>query len=404
MAPVALQARYLLPIDGPPIENGVITIDQGTIVAIGQKASTANVKDLGNVAIMPGLVNAHTHLEFSDLAKPLGEPGSPLPEWIGTVIQHRRSHERSREEISEVISQGLAEAKQTGTTLIGEIATADVDLQCWTKNQPRGVAFREAIGLSADRSEDCLANAKGHLHTLSNAPAELFAGLSPHAPYTVHPDLVSSLVQLSSDYQVPLAMHLAESREELQLLRDGTGPFRELLEQVNAWDEGAIPLGTCPLDYLKRLAMGCRVLVIHGNYLDEEEIDFIAANASQMSVIYCPRTHAFFQHEPYPLQAMLNAGVLVGLGTDSRASNPDLSLLAEMRHVAGQFEISAADILRMGTINGAIALGWGHKLGTLTIGKAADLVTIQLPKGEIEDVSEEIVRGTHCGAGAPPAL
>ncbi len=132
---------------------------------------------------------------------------------------------------------------------------------------------------------------------------------------------------------VPVAMHLAESREELDLLRDGTGPFQDLLDERSMWDPQAIPLGSRPLDYLRMLADAPRALVIHGNYLDDEELAFLGANRERMSLVYCPRTHAYFFHPPYPLGRALAAGVHVALGTDSRASNPDLSLLEEMRFV-----------------------------------------------------------------------
>ncbi len=184
------------------------------------------------------------------------------------------------------------------------------------------------------------------------------AGLSPHAPYSVHPLLLTKLVGLGAAANVPVAMHLAESREELELLARGSGPFRELLDGLGVWSPEVFGGGRRPLDYLKRLAGAPRVLVIHGNYLDAEEIDYLAARAATSSVVYCPRTHAFFAHERYPLAGMLAREVNVALGTDSRASNPDLSLLAEMRFCAASHsDVPAAAILEMATIRGARALG-----------------------------------------------
>jgi cytosine/adenosine deaminase-related metal-dependent hydrolase len=172
-------------------------------------------------------------------------------------------------------------------------------------------------------------------------------------------------------------MHLAESRDELELLQTGTGAFQHLLADRSMWDSKAIPLGSKPLDYLQVLSKAPRALIIHGNYLSEQEIEFLAEHRDHMSVVYCPRTHAFFSHEPYPLAKMLAAGVRVALGTDSRASNSDLSLLEEMRQVTRQFpELSLDTILQMGTIAGAEALGLADETGTLTTGKLADLVAI----------------------------
>ena len=157
---------------------------------------------------------------------------------------------------------------------------------------------------------------------------------------------------------MPLAMHLAESREEIEFLRDGRGPFRELLESRGVWDPTARPRGARPLDELRMLSRAHRALVVHGNYLDDEEIDFLGRQRRQMAVVYCPRTHAWFGHARYPLEKLLAAGAIVALGTDSRASSPDLSLLAEMRHVAREFPaMSRATILELGTLGGARALG-----------------------------------------------
>ncbi len=197
----------------------------------------------------------------------------------------------------------------------------------------------------------------------------------------------------SSPSRVPLAFHLAESPQELELLQGGTGPFRGLLTDLGAWDASAIPHGTRPLDYLRPLADAPRALVIHGNYLDDEEIALVAEHAANMSLVYCPRTHAYFGHEPYPLARLLEAGVALALGTDSRASNPDLSLLAEMRHVAAGGHIPLEAVLRLGTFNGAKALGLERDSGSLSPGKQADLCVVGLPESDPGDPHEALMLG-----------
>ena len=226
--------------------------------------------------------------------------------------------------------------------------------------------------------------------------------LSPHAPYSVHRELLSAVVALSAAEQVPIAMHLAESREELELLRHGTGPLRTFLEEIGAWDAAAIPSGSRPIDYLRLLASAHRALVIHGNYLDDEETAFLAANAERMSVVYCPRTHDWFAHCAYPLEKMLAAGVTVALGTDGRGSSPDLSLLSEMRFAARQHPAVPLDrILQLGTVLGAKALGLEQHVGTLEPGKQADLAIVALPDRDATDphelllMSEEPVVGRY---------
>jgi cytosine/adenosine deaminase-related metal-dependent hydrolase len=245
--------------------------------------------------------------------------------------------------------------------------------------------FFELIGLKAARIESALERAREVLMS----PGDWRMGLSPHAPYTVHPELFAKLVALAAERNAPLAFHLAESLEELELLRSHSGPFLTLLKELDAWDEGAIPLGTRPLDYLRVLATAPRVLVIHGNYLDAEEIAFLAAHRERMAVVYCPRTHAYFAHARYPLPQLLAAGVRVGLGTDSRASNPDLNLLEEMRLVARRFAaMSPADVLKLGTIDGATAMGCEQDCGSLMLGKFANLAVVKLPDREAKDPHE----------------
>jgi cytosine/adenosine deaminase-related metal-dependent hydrolase len=217
--------------------------------------------------------------------------------------------------------------------------------------------------------------------------------VSPHAPYTVSPELLGKLVELARARSMPVAMHLAESAEELELLADGAGPFRDLLDARSMWDPAAIPAGSSPFDYLQVLARAPRCLVVHGNYLVSEDHEFLAAHADRMTVIYCPRTHAYFQHPRYPLAAMVAAGVWVALGTDSRASNPDLSVLAEFRQAARTHsEVPAEKVLAMATLNGAAALGCERDCGSITPGKLANLVAVPMPEGSgVGDALDAIV-------------
>ncbi|MBA3484900.1 MAG: amidohydrolase family protein [Pirellulales bacterium] len=367
-----LRARWVLPIDVPPIAGGYVSIADGRIAAISAvDPGTGPIEDLGDVVLLPGLINAHTHLEFSTLAEPLGVRGMSLPEWIRLVIGDRKRGDR---DAASAIARGLRESLASGVTTIGEIATSPAGLYTSAAAAPATVLFQEAIGFSAGRVESVFGEVE---RRLDEAPHP--AGISPHAPYTVHPRLLERLVQLAASRGAPVAMHLAESREELELLASGSGPFRELLEERSMWDARAIAPGSRPLDYLRRLAKAPRSLVIHGNYLAADEIEFIAQRRERMSVVYCPRTHAYFGHEPYPLAAMRAAGVRVALGTDGRASNPDLSVLEEVRQVANRFPgVSPADALRMAMLDAAEALGLAGDVGSLTVGKRADLVAIPI--------------------------
>jgi cytosine/adenosine deaminase-related metal-dependent hydrolase len=229
----------------------------------------------------------------------------------------------------------------------------------------------------------------------------VYFGISPHAPYTVSPDLLRAIISQAHERSLPVAMHLAESADELELLAQGTGRMQELLEERSMWDAGAILRGSRPLDYLRILAGAPRASVIHGNYLDAKEWEFLAAHSDRMTLIHCPRTHSFFGHPPLPLDELLAAGAHIALGTDSRASNPNLDVLAEMRQVARLHPTLAPDtILRMGTLAGAIALGLEQTTGSITSGKAADLVAVPLPE-QVGGRPEELLTAILAGDGRP---
>jgi cytosine/adenosine deaminase-related metal-dependent hydrolase len=181
-------------------------------------------------------------------------------------------------------------------------------------------------------------------------------------------------------------MHLAETPEELQLLRSGDGPLRIFLEELGVWNAAMLEPGRCPLDYLSTLVSAHRAIVVHGGCLDGEEIRFLAENQEHMGVVYCPRTHQWFGRRPYPLESMLAAGVPVALGTDGRGSSPDLNIMAEMRCVAQHHpSIPLPRILQMGTLDGASVLGCDAVTGSLTPGKQADLAVIALPRLAVSD-------------------
>ncbi len=380
-SPLSLKARYVFPVSGPPIAGGTLSLLGPQVVAVGPSGHGAAARDLGNVAILPGLVNAHTHLEFSDCTAPLGQPGNSLPTWIREVVAARRA---IAPRVNDSVRQGLRESLTHGTTSLGEIATSDWRAAALPLgSMPRTVMFHEAIGPTRARVAPAHDTVEQFLGK-SSAAANVLAAVSPHAPYTVHTELFEQLMALAKRFNRPLAMHLAESPQEIELLASGTGEFRALLERMEAWDDVADARYRSILEYLTRLSDVPRALVVHGNYLAKPEMEFLAQHAATMTVVYCPRTHAYFQHAPYPLAEMLAAGVSVALGTDSRASNPDLSILAEMQFLASRHPaVPPATLLHLATHAGAKALGIGHRVGTLATGMQADLTIVQLPDGPL---------------------
>jgi aminodeoxyfutalosine deaminase len=384
--PISLRARLVVPVDGPPLAGGVVTIAGERILAVESASQAAGpIRDLGDVAVLPALVNTHTHLEFSHLRAPLGRPGMRLVDWLPLAIAERQSRGHSA---AESIALGMQESLLAGTCAIGEIATAEAAAY----PQDHGVAlarFLEVIGFSHARADSAYLALE---QRLTDRERGAHVGISPHAPYTVSPGLLMMLVCLARAVEMPVAMHLAESAEELELLSAGSGPFRELLEARSMWDSAAIVAGSRPLDYLRMLADAPRALVIHGNYLARDEREFLAAHADRMTLIYCPRTHGYFAHPPYPIAELVALGVRVALGTDSRASNPDLSLLAEFRHAARSHpQVPVGTILKMATLHAAEALGRGHECGSITPGKLANFVAIPIRSDSLDDVVSEDV-------------
>ncbi len=395
--PIALKARYLFPVTGPPIPDGVVSIQDGSIVAVGENLSGGPPLDLGNVALLPGLVNAHTHLEFSGLENPLGQPGMSLPEWIRLVVAHRRQQTidaaGSREEDTR---RGLRECEQHGTVAVGEIATGGWPETAFEEAPIASTVFLELIGRDPALFESLFGQLESHLAAGARPNSAFSPGISPHAPYSVSPSLVTRACELSQRHRAPVAMHLAESIEELELLSSSSGPFRQLLEDLGAWDSSAIPRGIAPIDYLEMLAAAHRALVIHGNFLTRDEIRFIGERRDRMSIAFCPRTHDYFQHGRYPLGEMLDQGVNVAIGTDSRASNPDLNVFEELRAIVKNYSaIPLEQVLRLGTLAGAMALGIDQTFGSLEAGKRAALACVKLSDSNDASEPHELLFHSH---------
>ncbi len=379
-ATIHLRARYVFPVEGDPIDWGVVSIEGGRIAAVGAGAAGGEVEDLGNVALLPGLINAHAHLDLAALPRPIGPAGIGFVDWLREVIALGTRTEGTS------IAHGAAEALQSGTTLLVDIAQPQPgeDLPASAGEllapAPAILSLLELIGPTAERAQAAMERAEGFLFA-SGRPRP-GRGLAPHAPYTVRPELLDHTVGLCAAAGATLAMHLAESAEEIEWLHDGGGPLADLLAERGI-DAAALAIGPRPLDYLRRLQRAGRVLVVHGNYLDEEEIAFLAARAERMAVVCCPRTHAHFGHRRDPLEAMLAAGVGVVLGSDSRASAPELDMLAELRFAARRHpRIAPPQLLAMATLEAARALGLAGRRGSIVPGKRADLVAVELPARE----------------------
>jgi cytosine/adenosine deaminase-related metal-dependent hydrolase len=366
-----LTARWLFPVSAPPIQNGVIIIDGERIASIGPRSTGRPDHDFGHAAILPGLVNAHTHLDLTGM-RGLALPSPDFTGWLREVIRHRRS--RTPQQVAGDIRLGLAESLRNGTTLLGDISGDGSSWAELAEAPLRAVVFRELLGLPKDRAERAWQEAQKWLGACRATPT-CRPGLSPHAPYSARVSLIKAAAQSG----LPVAIHLAESAAERQLLVDHNGPFVQFLQELGTFDP--VGLANSP-EHVLRLAAGAGpTLFVHAGYLAAS-----AALPANASVIFCPRTHAAFGHPPHPLPDLLRCGIRVALGTDSLASNPDLSVLGEARFLhADSPDLPGATILKMATLSGAEALGWDRDCGTLAPGKSADFVVVPLPEAETGD-------------------
>lgn len=340
-----LSVRWLWNPRSEPLSNVTLREFEGVLLDIRPATSYEQNTCLPAI-LVPPLVNAHTHLEFSELAAPI-EPARPFPEWIRSVIRFRQQRGHNGDEC---LASGLNECRAGAVGLVADIATSDIlpahaDVEC--------IRFREAIGLSPERIQQQSAAAQSFLQQHSGSRR---TGLSPHAPYTVHPDLMDQLMSMAEQFQVPVAMHLAETTEELELLQSGSGPLAEFLRGMNLFDSRTFPGGRSVREFLEQLSRAPLALAVHGNYFNSDDLRFLQEHP-QITTVYCPRTHAWFGHTQHPILRMMQMGLNVVLGTDSRASNPDLSIWKELQHLAVyQPQIPTADLLAMITITAATAL------------------------------------------------
>ena len=391
------RARWIFPGDQPPLAGGTFSVADGCIASVDPPGRCQPDVDLGNVAVLPGLANAHTHLDLSALRGRLPAPAG-FTDWLRAIVAYRR--DSSPTEWQEAIGDGVAESLLGGTTLLGDISGGGFSAPVLAASPLRSTVFHEIIGLTKPRARQTWREAASWLHTHpSGSNCQL--GISPHAPFSVR----HGLWRLASRRGVPLAIHWAETREEDQLLTNHSGPLRSFLEEIAAWDAEGLAEGR---DWIERqLGRVRRIVFVHGNYLDSERVSS-ALRRPGMAIVYCPRTHAYFGHSPHPFLQLLAAGVNVALGTDSLASNPDLSILEEMRFLWRIYrgQLSGEQLLRMGTLNGAVALGFEAATGSLTTGKSADWITVPLGNGLEDDPYETIfasrlpVRDVHISGHA----
>lgn len=393
---IRVHASWILPIDGRPIRDGWVDLDAGRIVAIGEYRSSDVVeeRDLGHVVVLPGLVNTHTHLELSYLHGQI-PPARTFVDWVRAVVRARRTRtDPYAIDITDALQRGIDQAVCAGTALVGDISNTLATFVPLARSSLAAVVFYELIRLRARDTAHLVADACRELDALTPTPS-VRTGLAAHAPYSVAPELFQAIRRaVDRDPNVPWSVHLAESREESEFIQSAGGPWRAFLEEVQAWDDEWKPAGVGPVEYLDRGGLlDGRVLAVHGVHAGSEDLTLLRARGS--TLVTCPRSNAHTGAGTPPLAAFYASGVRVAVGTDSLASTDSLSVfdeLACMRALAPS--VPARTLLDSATRQGASALGFGSELGSITPGKRARLIAVEIPD-RTADVEEYLVSGIH---------
>lgn len=390
-----LRARIVLPITGPPISDGGVSLSGNHITGVGtwrdiSTGSSESIVDLGEAVLLPGLVNAHCHLDYTDMS---GQPApKDFPDWIKGLLA--RKAVSSYADYAQAWLRGAAMLARTGTTTVGDIeAVPELLPEVWTSTPLRVLSFLEMTGVQSRRNpQEILLEAATRIAALPEGRS--FAGLSPHAPYSTTPALLQATAQMARERQWRVATHVAESTDEFEMYQRRRGPlFDWLKNQRDMADCGQVT----PVEHLRRAGLlGENFLAVHANCLEAGDIAALAGSGS--SVAHCPRSHAYFRHPDFRYRDLVAAGVNVCLGTDSLASmpparppEPELNMFSEMRtFAAAEPGATPNEVLRLATCNGAKALGLAGQVGEIAPGRLADLIGVP-HGGKLEDAEEAVV-------------
>ena len=384
MAAVTYRAAWVLPIARPPIAGGTVTVDGDRIVGVGEFAG-GPVEDLGNVAILPGLVNAHTHLELSWMRGQV-PPGTSMPQWASRLMALRRT---VSSEPPEPIVDAIAEARASGTCLVGDVTNTFATFEPLLDSDLSAVLFRELLGFSAPDPEGLVKQVSEQIADLT--PVEwLRPCLVPHAPYSVSPGLLQAIARASRGR--PFSIHLGESVQEVEFLQGGTGEWRVLLEALNVWNPSWTPPACGPVEYLQRLGLvDANLVAVHGVQFTDGDLSRLASAGA--TVVACPRSNTWTGAGDPPVERFYASGVRVAVGTDSLASVENLNLFAELAAVRRLAPgVSAGRLLESATRAGATALGFQADFGSIEPGKRAQLLAVRLPD-QVTNVEEYLVSG-----------
>lgn len=384
MAVAVYAARWVLPVDAAPIEDGEVVIEDGVIAAVRSARTPASGRrDLGEAVLMPGLVNAHSHLEYTALRGFLEDV--PFFPWIRALTAAKAA--LTPEDWLWSARLGAMECLAAGVTTLGDNTDAGVTMRVLTETGLRGTVYQELFGIDhrepvAPILESLRVKIAAHRRLASG---RVSVGVSPHALYTIRPALFAALDEYVAGEGLPTSLHIAESGSESALTERGEGPFAEMYTRRGiTWEAPRMT----PTRYAADLgALGPSTLAVHCVHQTLADIALLATTGA--AVIHCPKSNAKLGAGVAPLAAWLRTpGLRLGLGTDSAVSNNTLDLFEEMRFAllmqrAATQEVEAVtarDVARMATLGGAEAMGLSHLIGSLTPGKRADLIAVRLDR------------------------
>ena len=383
-----LSADWVLPVEGAPIEGGAVVVEDGRIAAIGQAAELGPGTHYTDAVIVPGFVNAHSHLEYAVYAG-FGDGLGDFAEWITLHIQ--RKARIGWEEYVDIARFGAAQCLASGVTTVGDCSYSGATAVACADLGLRATVYLEVFGADPALALEHFAEIKERVGGFFSDRVR--PGVSPHAPYSVSLDLYRACAELG----LPVATHLSESPAEIAYLMRGEGPW-------GAYSDLLVPHpGTTGTRLLAdHDLLGDGVLAAHCVMLEQDEIDLLASTGT--GVAHCPRSNAALGCGVAPLSELRAAGVRVGVGTDSPASAPSFDFFDELRSVLLSARaraqrpsvLSAAETLELGTMGGARALGLDGEIGSLVLGKRADLAVLSLagsPYAPVEDPAAAVVFG-----------
>jgi aminodeoxyfutalosine deaminase len=387
------QADWLLPVSDDPVRRGWVSVDANRRISDVGADPVAAGTDLGRRAILPALVNAHTHLELSYLHERVAA-GTTFGAWVRVLMALRRQYpDPSAPEILSAARQAIAYARASGTGLIGDISNTLVTIPLLRELAMPAHVFHELLGFNV---ADPAARVEGARAAVTDAGADardVRVTLAAHAPYSVSPAMFRAIRAAVDEHAHPLTtVHLGESAEEVEFLKHGTGAFRTLLEELGVWAPDWAAPATSPVVYLSDLGFLDRcALVVHGVQFDGDDLSRLAALGA--TVVSCPRSNVHVGVGSPPLEAFYAMDVNVAFGTDSLASVADLNLFTELkeaRRIAPR--VPARRLIESATLSGARALGFGDDLGSIEVGKRAALIAVRIPD-VVDDVEEYLVSG-----------